>query len=154
VEDDSYILALARYIHQNPVKAGIVKSLDEYKWSSYTCYLNENNKFTKVIETETILGLFSNNKTTAKKIFKEYMNEKVQDKFIDLMEDVEVMDEKTAKELFVEMLRSGNNLHGNTKVQLSDDFIKLFKEKTNLSIRKIAAITGINKDRINRMLKI
>jgi len=121
VDDDSYILALARYIHQNPVKAGMVKSVGEYKWSSYSCYLNENNYFTKVIETKTILGLFSDDKTTAKKFFEKYMNEETQDKFIDLVEDVEVMDEKTAKELFVKMLRLGNNLDGNTKIQLSEN---------------------------------
>jgi REP element-mobilizing transposase RayT len=43
VEDNSYIITLSRYIHQNPVKSGIVKSVDEYKWSSYDGYLNENN---------------------------------------------------------------------------------------------------------------
>ncbi len=59
VEDDSYLLALARYIHQNPVKAGMVRSVSEYKWSSYNCYLSESNYFTKVMETETVLGLFS-----------------------------------------------------------------------------------------------
>jgi hypothetical protein len=34
-----------------------------------------------------------------------------------------------------------------------DDLIKEFRGKTNLSIRKIAAITGMDKDRVNRILK-
>lgn len=80
------------------------------------------------------------------------MNEEAQDEFIDLVEDVELMDEEIAKELFETMLRLGNNPDGNTMVQLSDDFIKEFREKTNLSIRKIAAITGLNKDKVNKML--
>jgi putative transposase len=153
VEGDSYILALARYIHQNPVKAGIVKSLDEYKWSSYTCYLNESNHYSKVVETETVLGLLAGDKRTAKKLFEEYMNEEAQERFIDLMEDVEVMDEETAKELFERMLGLGYNPDDNTKAQISDDLIKELREKTNLSIRKIAAITGLNKDKVNKMLK-
>lgn len=153
VEDDSYALALARYIHQNPVKAGMVKSVGEYKWSSYTCYLNESNYFSKVVETETVLGLFLGDKRTAKKRFEEYMNEEAQEEFIDLVEDVEVMDEATAKGLLEKMLRMRNNPDGNTKVQISDDLIKEFKEKTNLSIRKIAAITSLNKDKVNKILK-
>lgn len=31
VESDQYLLTVIRYIHQNPVKAGIVKSVDEWK---------------------------------------------------------------------------------------------------------------------------
>lgn len=41
VEKDSYIMSLARYIHQNPVKAGVVKKATDYKWSSYNCYIDE-----------------------------------------------------------------------------------------------------------------
>ena len=38
VNDDAYLLTLIRYIHQNPVKAGIA-DVDQYKWSSYREYL-------------------------------------------------------------------------------------------------------------------
>jgi putative transposase len=39
VEEDSYQLQLSRYIHRNPVVAKLVKLLDEYSWSSYSCYV-------------------------------------------------------------------------------------------------------------------
>lgn len=153
VDEDSYVLTLARYIHQNPVKAGMVKSTGEYKWSSYSCYLKENNQFAELVETETILGLFSDDKNTAKKCFEEYMNQLSHDVYIDFVEDVEVMDGEAAKELFDNMLGLGNDYDGNIKVHISDDLIKEFREKTNLSIRKIAAITGLSKDKVNRILK-
>ena len=35
VEDDEYFLTVLRYIHQNPIKAGITKTIDDYKFSSY-----------------------------------------------------------------------------------------------------------------------
>ena len=38
VETDSYFMTVLRYIHRNPVKAGIVKSPSEYIWSSYSAY--------------------------------------------------------------------------------------------------------------------
>ena len=82
VEEASYVFALARYIHQNPVKADIVKSMDEYEWSSYNCYLNENSCFAKVVDTETILGLFSNDEKIAQKLFEEFINQEAQEEFI------------------------------------------------------------------------
>lgn len=38
VEDNRYFLGVLRYIHQNPVKAGMVKTLEAYPWSSYQEY--------------------------------------------------------------------------------------------------------------------
>ena len=40
VEVDEYFLPLLRYIHQNPVKAGMVEKMEDYKYSSYKEYLN------------------------------------------------------------------------------------------------------------------
>lgn len=33
--DDRYVMSLCRYIHRNPLEAGLVKNLLEYPWSSY-----------------------------------------------------------------------------------------------------------------------
>jgi REP element-mobilizing transposase RayT len=38
VEADSYQLQLSRYIHRNPIEAGLVTSLESYPWSSYPNY--------------------------------------------------------------------------------------------------------------------
>jgi len=35
VETECYLLTVLRYIHQNPVKAGMVEKAEDYKWSSY-----------------------------------------------------------------------------------------------------------------------
>lgn len=35
VHSDDYLLACMRYIELNPVRAGLAKSADEYRWSSY-----------------------------------------------------------------------------------------------------------------------
>ena len=39
VEADEYFIPLQRYIHQNPLRAGLVKKLEEYPFSSYKDYL-------------------------------------------------------------------------------------------------------------------
>ncbi len=38
VKNDSYLLTAGLYIERNPFKAGLVNSLEEYKWSSYNTY--------------------------------------------------------------------------------------------------------------------
>ena len=43
VEIDEYFLQLIRYIHQNPVKAGIVDKVDNYPYSSFLEYMNKND---------------------------------------------------------------------------------------------------------------
>jgi len=41
VEEDNYGIPLSAFIHLNPLKAGIVESLGEYKWSSYLNYVKD-----------------------------------------------------------------------------------------------------------------
>ena len=40
VETDEYFMTVLRYIHRNPVKAGLVKRMSDYKWSSYNEYIS------------------------------------------------------------------------------------------------------------------
>jgi REP element-mobilizing transposase RayT len=40
VEEESYQLPLSRYIHRNPLEAGMVETLDDYPWSSYQHYIS------------------------------------------------------------------------------------------------------------------
>ena len=41
VQHDAYLLELSRYIHLNPVRAGIVTRADHYSWSSARAYLGQ-----------------------------------------------------------------------------------------------------------------
>ena len=47
VEAENYLLQVSRYIHLNPVTAGIVKEPEEYLWSSYKYYFNNHNNQSK-----------------------------------------------------------------------------------------------------------
>lgn len=55
VKNDSILTHLSRYIHLNPVMAGINKEL-EYRWSSYNEYAGETNF--KLCHTKPILDFF------------------------------------------------------------------------------------------------
>ncbi|NOQ23538.1 MAG: helix-turn-helix domain-containing protein [Candidatus Aegiribacteria sp.] len=75
VEKDSYLLELCRYIVLNPVRSGIVKSPDDYKWSSYRqtagLYQREDN----LLSTEWILSQFGFDKFTAEREYILFVND-------------------------------------------------------------------------------
>jgi putative transposase len=56
VDKDNYLLQVSRYIHLNPVAAGIVERPQDYQWSSYRAYLRGRN--TAGLRRESILGHF------------------------------------------------------------------------------------------------
>jgi REP element-mobilizing transposase RayT len=39
VDQDSYLLQLSKYIHRNPLAAGMVVRLEDHEWSSYPAYI-------------------------------------------------------------------------------------------------------------------
>ncbi|MBU2511733.1 transposase, partial [bacterium] len=53
IGDDNYLIQLLRYICFNPVKAGIVKTPEEYPWSGKTC----SKRLSPRIKTDCITGL-------------------------------------------------------------------------------------------------
>jgi hypothetical protein len=72
VEDDSYGLALLRYIAQNPVRAGIVKKPGDWRWSSYLLYeTGELNPYVEFLPS--FEGLARTRKRSAM-IFAELVN--------------------------------------------------------------------------------
>ncbi len=56
VDKNSYLIELTRYIHLNPVRAGLAKRPEEYPWSSIHAYINPSE--CKWINVETVLDYF------------------------------------------------------------------------------------------------
>ena len=44
VQEDRYFLGLLRYVHMNPVKAGMADRPEQYPWSSHWAYLGNTDK--------------------------------------------------------------------------------------------------------------
>lgn len=156
VEDESYVIALVRYIHQNPVKAGLVKKISDYKWSSYSCYLSDDDEMCQIVDTDLILGIFSDDKKKAIEQFKNYMEQtEGTEVFIDIEE--EKMSTEEAKELFKKMamefgIKDIENLEIKKRKEWHD-LIKKYREKTGLSIKDIASIAGVTRYSIHKILK-
>lgn len=55
VENDAYLLQLSYYIHRNPLRAGLVKRLADYRWSSYKAYAYGKDR-PELLNTEVLLA--------------------------------------------------------------------------------------------------
>ena len=55
--DEQYLIATARYIELNPVKAGIVKRHEEYRWSSAKAHLQGEDDI--LVKVGPLLGIIA-----------------------------------------------------------------------------------------------
>lgn len=74
VEADAYALALSRYMHLNPVRAGMVAKPEDYQWSSYRSYIGDC--LTPAwLRTDFILGAVGRNASTAKQTYRRFVED-------------------------------------------------------------------------------
>ena len=71
IDIDSYLLELIRYIHNNPVRAKMVKAPEDHPWSSHGAYLG--NHRVPWLTTDWVLAQFSNKRKAAICSFKYFV---------------------------------------------------------------------------------
>ena len=150
VETREYLMQVCRYIHQNPVKAGISK-VDDYKWSSYKEYIGEE----KVVSTKIVLSLFGNSKEEAIDNFRKFHNDNKED--INDEYEYEIVtkftDEKAKtkiKEILkMEKLKEINNFN----VKLRNEKIRKLRKLKGVSMAQMARLFEIDKKVIEKLMK-
>ncbi len=146
VESNEYLLTVLRYIHQNPVKAGITKNLEDYLWSSYDEYIGNP----RIVDTDFPLSLFSEDKARAIDLFKGYVNEKSAEDCLEYKWRAAIADADIIGCLRELGFANGSDVQKLNKNQ-RDDVIKKMKEVPGITIRQLARITGITKSSIGRI---
>ena len=141
VETKKYLMQVCRYIHQNPVKAGI-SSVDDYKWSSYNEYIDSKKV---IVSTKILLSLFGNSEKEAIEYFKGFHNdnkENINDEY-----EYEIITRFTDEEAKIKILEI---LQLENLKEINNFNVKLRNEK----IRKIKSIKGISNAQISRILDL
>jgi REP element-mobilizing transposase RayT len=150
IEGELYLLAVIRYIHNNPLKARLVKLPEDYKWSSYSEYLKNR---TKMVIVEDILKLFSKNLSKALPLFMKFSQAEDNHDFLEYKED-----NQTKKDIntyqkasnFRDQYLKRNHLElillrkRRNKI-FRDKLIRELKENSILSNREIANLLEINR---------
>jgi REP element-mobilizing transposase RayT len=106
---DSYLLQLVRYIHKNPVKAGLAEKSEQYSWSSHKGYLSVARKWDWLYK-EFVFSLLTTKKQNWVGQYKKFMS----------MEDEQGIDQIVARKKWPAMIGT-------------DDFIDWIKGKYYLS---------------------
>ena len=138
IEDDTYLLTAVRYVHQNPIKAGLCKEPKEYEWSSFADYVGEWNEIT---DTSLVLGIYSKDPTEQIRLFEEFTEKDNDDEFEDIGDEICVSDTALRE-------RMNNICHASN----AEEFQALSREERNqsllamrnsgMSIRQIVQQTG------------
>ena len=140
VENQAYLLTVLRYIHQNPIKAGITNTVEGYKWSSYQEYMLKQN----IIDTGFILESFATEKQRAITEFNKFMNEMNEDICLDYEEKHRVTDEEIIK-LIEEKYRVRKGFFHLLKREEKDMILKNLKAINGVTIRQLVRVTGVSK---------
>ena len=135
VEDSAYLLTVVRYIHQNPVKAGICKKPADYRYSSYSEYLNGGALLTR----DMLLKQISIDQ------FVEYHGELNADNCLEVKETER---KRSTDEQLDELIKKRFGIQTTTDVQRMEskkqaEVIKMMV-KSGGSIRQISRLTGVS----------
>jgi len=125
VDADNYALILSAYIHLNPLRAGIVRQLEDYPWSSYLDYLNL--KKSNISDPSFILNLIDNNTFNSIKKYREYVI-----KYQDMKDPLKKFYHHIAlgSETFIERIKEKIELKGRRREIPSTRFLSKYDADT------------------------
>jgi REP element-mobilizing transposase RayT len=147
VEDEAYLLKVIRYVHNNPVKAGIVKNVNDYSWSSYVSYI-EGRMSNKMIN---VFGVYFSDDP---KRFKAFHEKTDLNEYLDIKEDI-TKNRMNHAQLIIEKCceKYGSisifELHKNKDIR--DRIIVGILSETKLTLTQVANLTGMSYSAIQRM---
>jgi putative transposase len=140
VENDEYFLTVMRYIHQNPIKAGIVKDIQKYPWSSYPEY---SLKKQDLCDTDFPLKLFSIDPKKATELWVEFNQTYNDDKCMEFY-DGKRLNDIEAVELIISIAKVSSPADIQSfEIEKRNKAIRIMKEE-GLSIRQIERLTGVS----------
>lgn len=144
VETNQYLLTVVRYIHQNPVKAGIVNRVEQWKWSSCLLYYDQSVSFSKnLLDGAFILSMFSEDIKIAKEKFKEFNERKNSDQCLDDSVKRRLTDDE-ARQMIKRLLG---------KVEIAQ-VKSLPRDQRNHILRKVKKLEGLSQRQAARILGI
>lgn len=151
VETDEYFLTVIRYIHQNPVKAGIIAKMEDWKWSSCAGYYDQVYFPGGILSRWKALRMFGEDRQLAKERFREFNERNNNDQCLEDVYRVRKLTDEQAREAIKQILGEINiaqvkSLPGWQR----DHYLILVKSIEGITIRQAARILGVSKDLVHR----
>lgn len=157
IENDPYLLMVIKYVHNNPVKAKLVKNASEYSWSSYNLFINDRTSGS-IVNNKEILGIFSPHYAKAMAMFIEFTaSHSEKDEFMDCTDEINFKEKMGKARCFLDEYLSGKKItlesikHKHNR-ELRNELIRELKKEYTLSVREIAGILGIDRNIVQRVV--
>ncbi|RDW21346.1 transposase [Oceanobacillus arenosus] len=146
VENGAYFLKVLRYIHQNPVKAGLTNNVFASKWTSINEYFQQDT----MIDIDFGLQLFSPDRNKAIDLYIEYMLQPNDDHCLEDIIKVRKSDDEVRKMLFQLGIPDKSTLQQMDK-ENRNAILARVKTMEGVSLRQLSRITGISRSVIQRV---
>lgn len=146
VETTTYFLKVLRYIHQNPLKAGLATNVLECKWTS----INEYFGNASLVEVDLGLDLFSPDRGKAIQLFSEYMRVTSEDHCLEGHVKVTISDSEVKNHLRKIGIANNSTLQQMEKEKRNTIILEL-KGLNGVTVRQLSRIIGISKSVIDRV---
>ncbi len=165
IDNDGYLLEVSRYIHNNPVRAGIVKEPPEYRWSSYSIYTGRVKDICGLIDKGRILDIFSSNRVKAVKEYAQFVS-KEGDKHVNIMDvEASILDESNNSDYICSMEQAqlrikeaveSKGLHCEdlkNHLEARNQLMRQIRRNSSLTLKQIGELFGgISESRVSRIL--
>jgi len=141
VDNDPYFIVVLRYIHQNPKKAGLCKSISKYRWSSYGDYIRKSG----IVDIDMALGIIGDSQ------FEKAMNEDIDDKCMEFADKSKRMtDEELVKDVEKKFNLKATMVQYESKEVMKGILREILKME-GVSTRQLSRVTGISANIIWRL---
>jgi len=150
VTSESQLLQVIRYVHNNPVKAGLAKEAKQYTWSSYREYL-EGADVLSPEQKQFVLGLIANENSLSG--FIAFHGEPDAHEQLDTAEDIAELRQNHAQSIIEEYCSAHGIVDRATmkrRPELMEGLIIELLQRTHLSHRKIAAFLEVSANIVHR----
>ena len=145
VESEGYLVHVLRYIHQNPLKANMVKKPEDYPWSSYNDYISAYQGNGVNIDADMIMAYFKDQND-----FEEFTNTQNDDIFVDFEPEEKFTDEALGD---IIKKKTGSVFLYGKSIGDRNRLIKDIYNSTGASIRQLERVFGVNKNIIAKAVK-
>nr|WP_058309267.1 transposase [Gracilibacillus massiliensis] len=152
VETKRYFMTVLRYIHQNPVKAGLVSRIEEWAWSSCSGYYDKGSSHKHLLDSDVVLNMFSGDKAIALGHFRKFNEQNNNDScFENQAKKVRHLTDEEARDKIKRVLGSRNLAQVKSLPKAErDDLLRRVKEIEGLSQRQGSRILGVSVSLIHR----
>ena len=134
VEDDSYFLTVLRYIHQNPVKARLCRSVESYPYSSISEYYSKP----ELVDTSFAFSMLPLQE------FVDYHNQYSDDQCLEIEEHIRLTDDEAKR--IISKISKCKSAAAFQELEIPKRNLCIKKLHNNgLSIRQISRLTGVPK---------